>query len=337
MSGYAQLKRQIVSQTVAENLALIEGHRRALRRRRSWARARQGAFLVVLSGIAASVLPSLTVSEPSPAPVAVAEAGPPAEAEPARPAAAPLPAVDPAVERIDPSVFPLEVRHVVLDPGHGGDDLGTGNGALLEKDLTLDLALRLRELLAAEGLRVSMTREADRTLVLRERSGFANRVDADVFVSIHINWIATRQVRGVETYYLGPTDDPELNALARRENQHSGYALADQNNIIRSVILNAQHERSQRLASRVHGALYRSLRSINPELKDRGVKTAPFVVLVGTEMPAILAEVSCLSNAEEVELLARPLYRAHIAEALFRGILGYARDVESPSEERLGP
>ena len=337
MSGYAQLKRQIVSQTVAENLALIEGHRRLLRRRRSRLRARQAAFLLVLSGIAASVLPSLPVSEPTPATVAAAWAGPPPEAEAPRPAAEPIRAAGAAVERIDPSVFPLAVRHVVLDPGHGGEDLGTRNGDLREKDLTLDVALRLRALLEAEGLRVSMTRDADRTLVLRERSELANRVDADVFVSIHINWIATRQVRGVETYYLGPTEDPELNALARRENQHSGYALADQNNIIRGVILTAQHERSRRLAGLVHGALYRSLRPINPRLEDRGVKSAPFVVLVGTEMPAILAEVSCLSNAEEVELLARPLYRGHIAEALFRGILGYARDVESPSEELLGP
>lgn len=335
MSGNAHLKRQILRQTVAENLALIEGHRRALRRQRTRHRARQGAFLVVLSGLAASVLPSLPLAGPPPPPAAAPLALAAAESGP--PQAATVPAVDPSLERIDPSIFPLEIRHVVLDPGHGGEDVGTRHGGLSEKDLTLDIALRLRQRLRAEGLRVSMTRDADRTMVLRERSDFANRMDADVFVSIHINWIATRQVRGVETYFLGPTDDPELNALARRENQHSGYALADQSNIIRSVILNAQHERSGQLASRIQSALFRSLRPINPQLRDRGVKTAPFVVLVGTEMPAILAEVSCLSNDAEVELLARPLYREHIAEALFKGILGYARDVAAPSERLAGP
>ena len=247
------------------------------------------------------------------------------------------PLVQQAPERIDPSIFPLQVRRIVVDPGHGGEDIGTQNGPLSEKALTLDIGLRLREMLRTQGFEVAMTRDSDRTVVLRERTELANRLAADVFVSIHVNWIATRQVRGIETYYLGPTEDPELNAVARRENQNSGYSLADQDSIIRGVILNAHHERSRQLADRVQHSLFRSLRPVNPKLRNRGVKSAPFVVLVGTEMPAILAEVSCLSNQEEVELLRRPLYREHIAEALSHGILKYAADVSSSDEQPPGP
>lgn len=347
MSEYADLKRRIVRQTVAENVALIEGTRLAreqVRRKRS--RARLGVFLaVLLLGVAGtSVLLSRPWihDEPSqPAAAAGRAEDLTAPAEPARHASgwageAPALATD-APTRIDPSIFPLRVRHVVLDPGHGGEDLGTSHGTLYEKNLTLDIALRLRELLRGEGFQVSMTREVDRGLELRERRDLANRLEADVFVSIHLNWIASRSVRGVETYYLGPTDDPELNSLARRENARSGYTLAEQSELIRGLVLNAQHQRSEQLAGRVQQTLFRSLRDVNPELRDRGVKTAPFVVLIGTEMPAVLAEVSCLSNDQEVELLGRPLYRDKIARALFQGVSRYARDVGAGDGADVGP
>ncbi|MEO1370081.1 MAG: N-acetylmuramoyl-L-alanine amidase, partial [Acidobacteriota bacterium] len=221
----------------------------------------------------------------------------------------------------------LGAAHVVLDPGHGGADTGTTGGGLSEKDMTLDIALRLRGELEEQGFEVFMTREDDSEISLRQRALQANSLRADLFVSIHINWIAQRSVSGLETYFLGGTDDPMLEALARKENRQSGYSLADMKGLLESIYTDVRQDESRQFASHVQRSLYRSLLRQNPQLRDRGVKTAPFVVLVATEMPAILAEVSCLSNEEEAKLLARPLYRQHIAEALSRGIRGYADEV----------
>ena len=228
---------------------------------------------------------------------------------------------------IDPDVFPLEVRKIVLDPGHGGEDSGTRADEMSEKSLTLDIALRLEEQLTADGFTVELTRRDDTFVSLRDRASFANQQKADLFISIHINWIVDHAVRGLETYFLGATDDPYLNALARRENRQSGYSLADMRNLLEGIYTDVRRDESSQLASSVQRSLLASLRRDNPRLENRGVKTAPFVVLVATEMPAILAEVSCLSNRDEAELLARPLYREHIARAMSRGIRRYADDV----------
>lgn len=334
------LKRRILRETVDDNVALIQGVRRSRRATRRHGVPSPGHWIAWSLLLPAIVTAAFALTRPEPPEPGGPDEGeakprtlalePESDARRDRPrwsAGAPLTVRAP--ERFDPAVFPLRVRHVVLDPGHGGEDHGTINGRLSEKELTLDIARRLANLLENRGFTVSMTRDRDRDLELRERRDFANRVEADIFVSIHINWIASRE-RGVETYFLGPAEDPQLAALARRENQSSGFALADQDSLIKSVILNAQHDRSRDLASDIQQSLYRSLRPINPELKDRGVKTAPFVVLVATEMPAILAEVSCLSNEEEAELLARPLYREHIAKALADGIRRYAAEINAP-------
>jgi N-acetylmuramoyl-L-alanine amidase len=221
---------------------------------------------------------------------------------------------------------------VVLDPGHGGDSPGARIGsAVAEKELTLDIALRLRELLAAAGFEVAMTREDDRAVSLEERAGVANRAGADLFVSIHVNWIENRDVRGVETYYLGSTDDPFVTRLAAAENVDSGYAQADLRELLASVYAGLRGDASRRAAAEIQRALLRSLRSVNPAIADRGVKTAPFLVLAETEMPAVLAEVSCLSNHEEAELLSRPLYRQYIAEALAAGIVRFAEGRRPPA------
>ncbi len=238
-----------------------------------------------------------------------------------------------APKAIDSDVFPLEVRRIVVDPGHGGEDFGTTDHDLVEKEITLDIGKRLTALLRDGGYEVHMTREDDRKLVLRERADFANRLHSDLFVSIHVNWISYAQVRGIETYFLGTAEDPELKELARRENRESGYSLADMKLLLEGIYTGVRRDASRQFASRVQRSLYTSLRRVNPNLKDRGVKTAPFVVLVSTEMPAILAEVSCLSNREEARLLARPLYRDHIAGALYRGIRGYADDVNQTEEK----
>lgn len=341
------LKKDLLRQAVAENVATLRGETPparprpgaapppASRRRRLWLAALPLVALVALAFVA-------TGSTTRPSPVTEPALDPAGRAATATAEASATTAgretdfADlsfPAPQALDARLFPLEVKRVVLDPGHGGDDLGTAEHGLAEKDLTLDIARRLRDLLVADGYEVLLTRDDDGFVSLRDRAQLANRAKADAFVSIHINWIASRRVRGIETYLLGQTDDPHLKELARRENRDSGYTLADMRNLLDEIYAGFRQEESRQLAAHVQRSLFHSLRTVNPELADRGVKTAPFVVLVATEMPAILAEVSCLSNAEEAELLGRPLYRAHIAEALHRGLRGFARDVNQIEEK----
>lgn len=332
MSQPASLKRKLLREAVDDNLSTIEGRPSVPRpSRRPVARNRRPVWVVVLTtlGVFAAALglrswgPSAELDTAQLPAGAAAEV--PAPAGPQEDPASQL--VFPAPRPIDPGVFSFEIRRITLDPGHGGEDYGTVSDALAEKDMTLDIALRLRDKLVADSFEILLTRGDDRTLSLRERSEIANRARSDLFVSIHINWLSVRQVRGVETYYLGPTDDPELTELARRENHQSGYTLAEMRGILERIYTDFLHDQSRRLATRVQRSLHASLLPVNPELRNRGVKTAPFVVLVSTEMPAILAEVSCLSNAKEAELLSRPLYRDHIADALAKGIRRYADDV----------
>jgi N-acetylmuramoyl-L-alanine amidase len=342
MSGPTQLRRRLLREAVDENLSTIEGKPAPRRDPGRRTQAGPGRWLLIVAAAAAAAAALWYFASTSrQSPVA------PAAAVIAKPAAAPAspPPEDPASQLtfpaprpIDPRVFSFEVRRITLDPGHGGDDHGTRSGELSEKDLTLDIARRLRTELEREDLEqgsfeVHLTRDGDDTLSLRERAELANRLKSDLFVSIHINWLATRQVRGVETYYLGPTEDPELTALARIENRQSGYSLAEMRGILDRIYTDFLQSQSHGLARRIQRALFASLLSVNPELRDRGVKTAPFVVLVSAEMPAILAEVSCLSNQQEVELLTRPLYREHIAQALARGIRRYADDVNQTGEK----
>ncbi len=334
MSQTTSLKRRLLRQAVADNISVRRGEPKPWRPAvRIVSEEKQPsrwrfAWLALLPLVLAV---SLQLLRPAPA----AQAGP-----------SPEPGLAPAVledqtadlrfaapKAIDSDVFPLEVRRIVVDPGHGGEDFGTTDHDLVEKELTLDIGKRLAALLRDGGYEVHMTREDDRKLVLRERADFANRLHSDLFVSIHVNWISYAQVRGIETYFLGTTEDPVLKELARRENRESGYSLADMKMLLEGIYTGVRRDASRQFATRVQRSLYTSLRRVNPNLKNRGVKTAPFVVLVSTEMPAILAEVSCLSNREEARLLSRPLYRDHIAEALYRGIRGYADDVHQTEQK----
>ena len=240
----------------------------------------------------------------------------------------------PAPRPIDPAVFPLAVRRVVLDPGHGGESRGTETPqGLVEKELTLDIAGRLRALLEADRFEVVLTRGGDDTVPLDQRVEFANRSGGDIFVSIHLNWFAGSTRRGVETYYLGSTDDPYLSALAASENRDSGYSLADFRRLLEGVYADVRQGESRELASALQGELLRALRERSPGLQDRGVKTAPVVVLVATEMPAILAEVSCLSSEAEARRLREVSYRQAIAEALYAGIRSYADSRLQPGQK----
>jgi N-acetylmuramoyl-L-alanine amidase len=225
--------------------------------------------------------------------------------------------------RLSVAALALGVRRIVLDAGHGGGSLGTSaSTGLHEKDVTLDIADRLRRRLVGEGVSVMMTREHDDTLSLQERSDFANNGHGDLFLSIHVNSLPPAN-RGIETYFLGPSQAAAADAVAANENKDSGYSMADLRTLIDMIYTDARKDESRRFATSVHRALLRDLRRVNPSLEDRGVKTAPFVVLAATHMPAILAEVSCLSNVEEAELLGGTSYRQSIADALFNGIETY--------------
>ncbi len=336
MSQTPSLKRQLLRQAVADNVSTLKGELPPQPSRTAASPKRQAPWrlmsLAALTILAAGILLMLRQTpsaQANPSPVPGTNALPTAaamkSANERRFVTAPQP--------IDSDVFPLEVKRIVVDPGHGGDDFGTADNDLVEKDLTLDIALRLAKLLRSDGYEVLLTREDDRKLSLRERAGIANGQHSDLFISIHVNWMSTRQARGVETYFLGTTEDPALKELTRRENRESGYSLADMKYLLEGIYTGVRRDASRQFADRVQRSLFGSLKRVNPSLKNRGVKTAPFVVLVSTEMPAILAEVSCLSNREEARLLARPLYRDGIAEALARGIRGYADDVHQTEEK----
>jgi N-acetylmuramoyl-L-alanine amidase len=184
--------------------------------------------------------------------------------------------------------------------------------------------LRLRRLLSNSPFEVLLTRETDRRLSLDQRVAFANEHKADLFLSIHVNSMEPHTIRALETYYVGPTDDPVTLKLASRENKESDYSLADYKKILEKIYVDARRDESRVFARTIQSRLFQSLKTANPDLENRGVRTAPFVVLIGTQMPAILAEIACLSNEDEVQLLTKPDYRENIALALAQGIRQYA-------------
>jgi N-acetylmuramoyl-L-alanine amidase len=230
------------------------------------------------------------------------------------------------LRRVTATAFPLAVRRVVLDAGHGGTDPGAIAASLLEKEITLDIGRRLQTLLEGDGFEVVSTRSTDRTIALKERARVANESRSDIFVSIHVNALLTHtEERGIETYYLGATNDPKLTQLAAAENRVSGYSMADMRALLDGVYADARRDESHELAQAVQKSLFSTLRKSDPGLENWGVKRAPFLVLVATGMPAVLAEVGCISNEKEAAMLRRPEYRQQIADALFLGIRGYAK------------
>ena len=230
----------------------------------------------------------------------------------------------PIPKAINFRVFPLPVKKIIIDPGHGGVDSGAVDShGIAEKEITLDIAIRLRKLLEKYNFQIVMTRETDSTVPINQRVALANIEKADLFISIHANWFKTPVTRGVETYYLGPTDDPHSIELAELENKRSGYTLGHFRQLLEHVYVDVRRGESRQLATFIQKQLSKSLRKLNPNLINRGVKMAPFLVLVATRMPAVLAEVSFLSNQDEARLLSNPRYRQGIARALSKGIRTY--------------
>jgi N-acetylmuramoyl-L-alanine amidase len=236
------------------------------------------------------------------------------------------------------SILPLSVKRIVIDAGHGGNQPGAiSSTGLAEKDVTLDIALRLRRLMKQSSFEVLLTRETDRTVTLADRVAFANSNKADLFVSIHINSLQPHSIRPLETYYVGASNDPQVLQLASLENRQSGYSLSEYRQLLEKVYLDVRRNESRALAITVEAALYRSLKPLNPKLDDRGVKMAPFAVLVGTQMPAVLAEVSSVTNDEDVKLLNDEQYKEKIAVSLFEGISKYANNLNSSGKRGDAP
>ena len=223
----------------------------------------------------------------------------------------------------------LKVGRVVIDPGHGGHDTGgIGPKGLREKDLVLDVAERLGKLIEEKmGSEVVYTRTDDRFLSLRQRTKKANRNKADLFVSIHANSSRIRGISGVETYYLSLTTNSWALAVASRENAATQRSIHELRDLLSKIALTERIEESREFATRVQGALYKGLASETKGLRDRGVRKAPFMVLLGVEMPAILAEVGFLSNPRDEKLLKTSAYRQKIAEHLYKGISRYSESL----------
>jgi N-acetylmuramoyl-L-alanine amidase len=237
-------------------------------------------------------------------------------------------------------LFNLKVQTIVIDPGHGGIDPGaTGQRGLKEKDVTLDIARRLRDKLAASGdYRVLLTRDEDRKVFLKERVAFAKTNRADLFISIHINSLppGAESVNYLETYYFGPHTDQRSLELAEKENRESDYAIGDFRGVIARIGDTLKTQESRDLADSIHRHLFSDLKRINHDLTDAGSKTGPFMVLLGVDVPSVLVEVSCISNKAEENRLGRPEYRDGVADFLKSGIVEYLERRSYPGSIQKG-
>jgi N-acetylmuramoyl-L-alanine amidase len=223
----------------------------------------------------------------------------------------------------------LKISRIVIDPGHGGHDTGTiGPTGLEEKAVVLDVALRLRKLVEQRlGSSVVMTRTDDTFIPLEERTAIANQQDADLFISIHANASADRGARGIEVYYLNFTSDPNSLAVAARENATSQESVHQLQNLIKKIALSEKIEESSEFAQQVDDSLNRAATGSGNHQPNRGLKKAPFVVLIGADMPSILAEISFLTNPGDEKLLRQARYRQKLAEGLYRGIARYVSNL----------
>ncbi len=235
-------------------------------------------------------------------------------------------------------VFGLKLGRVVIDAGHGGHDTGTiGPGGLMEKDLVLDVALRLGKLITQRlGAQVVYTRSGDVFIPLEDRTRIANEERADLFISIHANSSPESSATGVETYYFNLNSDQRGLNLASRENATSASSISDLNDLLHKAVLQTKLEESREFAQQVQGTLWTASVKMNSRSRNRGVRQAPFVVLIGATMPSILAEIGFVSNPHDERLLRRSDQRQKIAEALFKGVSQYAGTLSHMQIARAG-
>lgn len=226
----------------------------------------------------------------------------------------------------------LKISRIVIDPGHGGHDTGTiGPHGLMEKDLCLDVAFRLGNLIEQKvpGADVVYTRKDDTFIPLEERTAIANRAQADLFISIHANSSRDDSARGIETYYLNFASSAESSEVASRENAMAKESLHDLQDLIAKIARNDKLEESKELASDIQDSLTQRLQLVSRSERNRGVKKAPFVVLIGADMPSVLSEISFVSNPSDERLLRKTDQRQRIADGLYRGIASYLGNLNS--------
>ena len=213
----------------------------------------------------------------------------------------------------------LKISTVAIDPGHGGKDPGTVYGKYYEKDIVLNVAKYLLKLFEKDPeFQAFLTRNDDTFLPLEKRTEIANSRNADLFISLHVNFCNTKNIAGIETYYLSLTTDPWAQQLAVLENASTLHKLSELNSLLKDIIINNKIEESKNFAFSVHNQLIRTLRT-----QDRKVRKAPFVVLIGSDMPAILIEIGYLSNPQERKKLISHKYQRQIAKAIYNGIKKY--------------
>jgi len=272
----------------------------------------------------APATPSTTTPVPAPAAASPTAALPAAETAGSHPAAPAPPTSTGETSLV--RALGLKINRIVIDAGHGGHDSGTlGVGGIREKDVVLEVALRLGKLLHDRlGAEIVYTRSDDTFVPLETRTAIANKAQADLFISIHANSSPEPTVRGVEVYYLNFTSDPDAMRVAARENAVSTQSVHDLSDLVKKIALKDKIDESKELATDVDTSLYTGLAKGNATLHNRGVKKAPFVVLIGANMPSILAEISFVSNQQDAADLKKPEYRERVAESLYAGVARYA-------------
>jgi N-acetylmuramoyl-L-alanine amidase len=223
----------------------------------------------------------------------------------------------------------LKVNRIVIDAGHGGHDYGTiGPNGVLEKDVVLDVALRLSKLVQERmGAEVVLTRSDDTFIPLHERTSIANEHKADLFLSIHANSSPAPEVTGTETFFLNFTNSPDALNVAARENAGSDKTVGELKDLIQTITLNDKIEESHTFAEDIQNAMHSQAARSNSAAHNRGVKRAPFVVLIGASMPSVLAEIGFLSNDRDEANLGKPAYRQKVAEALYKGLAQYSQSL----------
>ena len=252
----------------------------------------------------------------------------------------PMPAIGKASPGAIAKQLALGVRKIVVDPGHGGKDSGARGyyKGVYEKDINLKIAKKLEKRIQKElGVEVLLTRKKDVYLTLEQRTTFANRNNADLFVSIHTNAAINRRAYGVETYFLNLATDEDAIAVAARENATSTKNISDLQTILNDLMQNAKINESSRLATSVQKALVRGLSKKYSRIKDKGVKQAPFYVLIGARMPAILAETGFISNKRECKRLMSDKYQDEICTAIIAGIRDYMKAMHPTASRHAIP
>jgi N-acetylmuramoyl-L-alanine amidase len=243
----------------------------------------------------------------------------------------------PAAKTESPVARPLGagIKKIIIDPGHGGKDPGTCSpSGLQEKDIVLNVALQVAKILKEKpGYEVTLTRDRDVFIPLEERTAIANAKEADLFLSIHVNAAPNHEARGIETYVLDLTRNKDAMRLAARENATSAKQISDLQSILLDLMQNSKINESLKLAGLVQEEMVSGLNKTFNSVPNLGVKKAPFVVLIGAQMPAILTEIAFLSNQEEEKRLKNEAYLSEVAHHISGGVVKYLDSIHLASKK----